>query len=69
MGLNTGVSSLVGVGVAPFAVGAHGSANVGVGSASALDALRADPAVDVGGGGAGKGKWEGRRRRRGTTLM
>ena len=35
--LNTGVSSLVGVGVAPFAVGAVGSAIVGgVGLASAL---------------------------------
>ena len=37
VGLNTGVSSLVGVGVAPFAVGAVGSAIVGgVGLASAL---------------------------------
>lgn len=37
VGLNTGASSLVGVGVAPFAVGAVGSAIVGgVGLASAL---------------------------------
>ena len=64
VGLNTGVSSLVGVGVAPFAVGAVGSAIVGVGLVSALtlsELIRRSAAAAAAGGENGENGDENRR--------